>query len=939
MSSSSSLSSATTASTSTFVTALVFNLAVFGIELGIFTLVRPFFPAIYQPRTYIPPKSRRAAALTKNILLWPYSVFMADYHEIREKNGMDAYFFVRFLRMIVRILLPIWLLSWIVLLPVTSVGTSVSQHSGLDRFIFGNVAPDKQTRYAAHIIFAWLSTIWIWWNIRHEMKHFVTARQRWLMDPRNSSSPQASTVLITGVPRRYLTESALSNVFSHLPGGVAKVWLNRDLKEMPDLYERRLKAAKKLESAETSLINTAVKLHNKKLKAEAKAAKKDKRGSVDTANNDGRPLTDPSIVDVERGDVALAEKLVPKNKRPTHRLPPVGFLPFGLPFMGKKVDSIEWARQEIKETNDALRNARRTLARDVANSSNLPEPQTNHPDALKADPATSQTYPPLNSAFVLFNQQIAAHMAAQVLTHHMPYRMQSMGVGVSPDDVIWSNLNMNPYEARVRTAVSWCITIGLIIVWAIPVAFIGVVSNVHSLCATYSWLAWLCDLPAVIVGIISGILPPALLAILMMLLPIILRLLARFEGMPQRKTIELSLMTRYFMFQVINSFLVVTLSSGIIAALPDLVNNPGSIPSLLAQNLPKASTFFLTYVILQGLSGTAAGFLQVVPLVLYYVKLFILGSTPRSIYRIKYTMRSVSWGTLFPSITLIVVITLAYSIISPIINGLSVATFFLLYQLWKYQFIWQLDTNPASETGGLYFPKAIQHIFVGLYIQQICLAALFFLARDQNNKASAIPEGALMIVLIAFTAFYHLIINNSYGPLIEFLPLTLADQTHGTKDQNVAASARELDDDASFKEIKAENKGDADVDATSTSRAAEEKARKRASVAGSVDVGKAKAAQLEEAEEGGPSTPTSHVSSLRGVDEEAGPKDFYHPASVDPQPVVWIPRDPLGLGEAEEKACREAGVDVSTQDAVMDGKGHVDISGPPPDEERPEDSE
>ena len=52
----SDLSGATSASTATFVTALVFNAAVFGIELGIFTLVRPFFPAIYQPRTYIPPK-------------------------------------------------------------------------------------------------------------------------------------------------------------------------------------------------------------------------------------------------------------------------------------------------------------------------------------------------------------------------------------------------------------------------------------------------------------------------------------------------------------------------------------------------------------------------------------------------------------------------------------------------------------------------------------------------------------------------------------------------------------------------------------------------------------------------------------------------------------------------------------------------------------------
>lgn len=44
------------------------------------------------------------------------------------------------------------------------------------------------------------------------------------------------------------------------------------------------------------------------------------------------------------------------------------------------------------------------------------------------------------------------------------------------------------------------------------------------------------------------------------------------------------------------SFLIVTLSAGLIAALPGLINNPASVPNLLAENLPKASNFFLTYV-------------------------------------------------------------------------------------------------------------------------------------------------------------------------------------------------------------------------------------------------------------------------------------------------------------------------------------------------------
>ena len=52
----SELSSATSSSTATFTAALIFNAIVFGAELGVFTLVRPYFPAIYQPRTYVPPE-------------------------------------------------------------------------------------------------------------------------------------------------------------------------------------------------------------------------------------------------------------------------------------------------------------------------------------------------------------------------------------------------------------------------------------------------------------------------------------------------------------------------------------------------------------------------------------------------------------------------------------------------------------------------------------------------------------------------------------------------------------------------------------------------------------------------------------------------------------------------------------------------------------------
>ncbi|KAF9477955.1 DUF221-domain-containing protein [Pholiota conissans] len=917
------IETAKSASTATFVTALVFNAIVFGAELAVFTLIRPYFKAIYEPRTYVPEPEKRVQPLSRSRFLWPLAVFRADYRAIISANGLDAYFFVRFLRVMAIVFVPIWFISWIILLPATSVRTSVPGLSGLDRFTFGNVAQDKQARYAAHLILVYGFTFWIFYNIKREMRHFIITRQQHLIERTHAKSVQANTILITGIPKKYLTQDALYKIFNELPGGVKRIWINRNLKELPDIYDRRMDACAKLESAETALLRTAAKL---RLKA-AKAAGKDK-GSAKA----------PASDDVESSPIQQDEIEVPESDRPTHKL---GFL--GL--FGEKVDSINWARDEIVKCTQLLEEGRSHIsasdergstenlndddefldsAMDEEGNPRLKHSGTHVEDLLNPVKAGKQAvglvenaakgtvsgvakgagklkervvgaggpdgeYPPLSSAFVTFNRQISAHLAVQVLTHHEPYRMSNKYIEVAPADVIWANLALNPYEQKIRIAISYAATAALILLWAFPVAFVGIISNVHTLCTTAKFLAWICDLPSVVVGIISGILPPVLLAVLMMLLPIVLRLLARFEGIPKYTGLELSLMTRYFLFQVLHSFLIVTLSSGIIASLNDIIHSPTSIPSILAANLPKASTFFLTYIILQGLSGVAGGFLQIVPLIIYYVKLFILGSTPRSVWGIKYVPRSVAWGTVFPGITLLVVIALGYSIISPIINGLACATFFMFYQLYKYLFLYAYQQPTTTDTGGMFYPKAIQHIFVGMYVQQVCLCALFFLAQNENGKPSAIPEGALMVVLIVITAGFQMIINNSYGPLLSALPLSLQDRTY-TAPVIKALPATPVDQEQ-VQEPSRSSEGEAEGD----------------------DELKTKDAADKEAE---------------SLEESYG---FAHPAASRSQRAVWIPRDALGLAEEQERECREKGVIVGDVHATMDLAGKVHVKGGPPD--------
>jgi hypothetical protein len=179
----------------------------------------------------------------------------------------------------------------------------------------------------------------------------------------------------------------------------------RNLKEMPDLWERRAKAAAALESAQVKLIKLARDHRVKTHKKVEKLGKKDKpvpESLTGPANPDLIPRSNGQ--EDEDTQLSLADQLVPRSQRPTKRFKPSWSpIPLGFLGIGRKVDMIEWAQKEIAEVEPKLQAAREQLQRDV-----------------QSEGVTEDTYPPLNSAFIHFNQQIAAHMAAQCLTHNQP---------------------------------------------------------------------------------------------------------------------------------------------------------------------------------------------------------------------------------------------------------------------------------------------------------------------------------------------------------------------------------------------------------------------------------------------------------------------------------------------------------------------------------------
>ena len=439
--------------------------------------------------------------------------------------------------------------------------------------------------------------------VARESIFYINLRQAYLLSPLYSNRISSRTVLFTSVPDDYLNEARLRRMFGRK---LKNLWIATDCKELQELVDERDKVAFKLEAAETKLIKLAG-------TARIKAMKKG------GAHNEEEHLSASGDMEGESGSVAA--RWVEPSKRPTHRLK---FL------IGKKVDTINWCRSELERLIPAV-------------------------DAMQATHRAGEAKF-VSSVFVEFYTQSEAQAAFQMVAHHQALHMSPRFIGVNPEEVIWKNLRIKWWERVIRNISTIAFVVALVIFWAIPVAAVGAISNIQKLEVKLPWLDFLNKIPPVIFGVVEGLLPSVLLAVLMILLPIILRLMAKLGGVPSTSRVELRTQNFYFLFQVIQVFLVTTVASSASASAAQIAKNPASATSLLATQLPTASNFYISYFVLQGLTISAGGVLQIVGLILFRVLGKLLDSTPRKMYKRWSSLSGLGWGTVFPIYTNLTVI-------------------------------------------------------------------------------------------------------------------------------------------------------------------------------------------------------------------------------------------------------------------------------------------
>ena len=109
----------------------------------------------------------------------------------------------------------------------------------------------------------------------------------------------------------------------------------------------------------------------------------------------------------------------------------------------------------------------------------------------------------------------------------------------------------------------------------------------------------------------------------------------------------------------------------------------------------------------------------------------------------------------------------------------NIITFSLFWLVYRYNTLYV--TKFRFDTGGLLFPTAINQLFTGLYLMELCLIGLFFLVKNASSDGTAYGtpckvQGIIMIMVLILTFLYQWLLNRAFGPLLRYLPITLEDE-------------------------------------------------------------------------------------------------------------------------------------------------------------------
>lgn len=249
-----------------------------------------------------------------------------------------------------------------------------------------------------------------------------------------------------------------------------------------------------------------------------------------------------------------------------------------------------------------------------------------------------------------------------------------------------------------------------------------------------------------------------------------------------------------------------------------------------------------------------------------------------------------------------------YAVIAPLMLFWATLGLGLFYVAFRYNILFVTDTN--IETRGLFYPRGLKQLFVGVYLAEICMVGMFAISKAPG-------PAVLMGLFLVFTILYHISLSNALGPLLNGLPQTLA-----MEEEYIQARSHASDQENGIvNEMSTEPTGEKGSSGSGLmpGQGASDAPGKKGNFLSRwlkpwVHADYETLRQL---------APTGqHAEALYTYSHSVEADAYWPPSATSATPILWIPADPLGLSKQEIAASSKV-IPISDEGCTLDEKNKV----------------
>uniref|UniRef100_A0A6U6K111 CSC1/OSCA1-like 7TM region domain-containing protein n=2 Tax=Odontella aurita TaxID=265563 RepID=A0A6U6K111_9STRA len=197
-----------------------------------------------------------------------------------------------------------------------------------------------------------------------------------------------------------------------------------------------------------------------------------------------------------------------------------------------------------------------------------------------------------DKAFVVMRTFTASTIAIQSMHSSKPGSMQ-VTTAPEPRDILWGNVYLSKGAKRTRSIIGEALILLIITFYVVPVALVSLLVSESALISSSPRLAQLDRASAFFSTGIAMVQPICLVGIQQLLPPLFMQI-TKAEGLLSFSEAQMKAFSRYFLFQVLNVFLVTSIAGSIFDTVAIIIENPETAFEMLGNALPRMSSFFIT---------------------------------------------------------------------------------------------------------------------------------------------------------------------------------------------------------------------------------------------------------------------------------------------------------------------------------------------------------